>query len=101
MILKSKWMLAGLLFFITTTGLLAQDKYAFATVFTINIGGKNDGIYIKYSDRKTEHKYIKWDRSGLVQDDSPVLKQLQDMSNEGWEVITIENGQYHLKKKIN
>lgn len=101
MSLKSKWLLAILLFFITATDLPAQDKYVFATVFTLNMGTKTDGIYVSYSDREREFTYVKWDRSLLVQDYSLLLKRIQELSDMGWEIIAVADGKYHLKKKVN
>ncbi len=92
--------LIGLLIFGLQTTLKAQDKYEFAKVYAVAGYTKLDGIYVMISGKEMEWIEVKWKiLYKYYTDYTPLLNYIQKMSDEGWEVITVDTGTYYLKRK--
>ncbi|MBL7801291.1 MAG: hypothetical protein JNL95_11240 [Chitinophagales bacterium] len=88
-------------------GLQAQDKYEFATVSIItnkaSVGvGNVDAIYVTTSEKGIEKIETQWKRcNNFLLDLTPLLNHIKKMTDDGWEVITVDKEVFYLKRKRN
>lgn len=95
--------LTGLFFLCLLTGLQAQDKYEYAKVEAKSFTTAS-GIYVTISGKTTEEIEVKWKKINVgagIYDYTPYLDYIAKMTDEGWEVITVDLGAYYLKRKKN
>jgi hypothetical protein len=73
------------------SGLLAQDKYEFATVH--NYG---DALIVFTTSENQESTPTKGKEAN-----KDILKKINELSEKGWEVYDTDHGVYYLRKKKN
>ena len=88
--LKSLILTIGLTLF-AASGLLAQDKYEYATVYAFNLNSIRFTIEGNQETTSTTPKNCEMD----------ILKKVNELSEKGWEVYNVNNGIYYLRKKKN
>ena len=101
-----KTLLATLLLFFITTGIMAQEKYEYAVAqylfgakyfVTVSINGE------KYEETPVEPSSVKGKNFGW--DLTPLLKKISELQDQGWEVYSTDRAEavfiYHLRKKKN
>ena len=94
-------LLVFMLFFGLVSTINAQDNSEFAVVVKAIGFGKTDGIYVYCSGKEVEYFEVNWEKVNGFFDFTPYLNKIQKMSEEGWEVITIDDGFCYLKRKKN
>jgi hypothetical protein len=93
-------MIAALLMLATVGGVVAQEKWEYAKVFAWTGGLNANGIYVTISGKEAERIEVDWKAvNKYVQDVTPFLNYIEKMTEEGWEVITVDSGTYYLKRK--
>jgi hypothetical protein len=92
-------LVAALLLF-TVNAALAQEKYEYAVVRAYTQTPTFSVILVTVSGKAVERIPIKWEKVvAAIPDYTPFLDQIEKMSDEGWEVITVDNDSYYLKRK--
>jgi hypothetical protein len=81
------------------SGVVGQDKYELAKVYSIQQHAKSGKVFVVKSKGAEE---IEYEGSRA---DIPLLTQVEKMISDGWELFTITNeygaSHYHLRKKKN
>ena len=85
------------------TSIQAQDKYEYAYVtFAFNMREEYAGIYVTISGKKTEKVEVEIKKvNPYYIEYAPIMDYIQKMSDEGWELITIDDHVFYLKRKKN
>ncbi len=76
---------------LAVSGLIAQDKYEYATVYAY---GSNAILFTTAEVQESTPTKLK-------DFDKDLLKKVNELSEKGWEIYTVSNGIYYLRKKKN
>ncbi|HLP51201.1 MAG TPA: hypothetical protein VK154_09985 [Chitinophagales bacterium] len=87
------------------SGLLAQDKYEYAIVYSAMGGGSKSGIIYVTKGKEYEEIPFKVDKGTATSNFLPLLDYVEKMENEGWQMYSTGNNGYiviyYLRKKKN
>lgn len=91
----TKTLIVTLLLFFITTGVMAQEKYEYAIV-----QGRYNGVVV------ITHEWVNIPTPKTGNAEIELVKKLEEMSKEGWEVIDADPGEgtishtYYLRRKV-